>query len=104
MSKSSPDEAQISEAAYFIWLAEGKPEGRDEVHWQMAIEALSVPVKKPGKKAAPKKAATKTATKPASKTAAKTATTKTATKTAAKKTTTARKPRTTKAKAAPKAE
>jgi hypothetical protein len=95
MSKTSPDEAQISEAAYFIWLAEGKPEGRDEVHWQMAIEALSVPVKKPRKKAAPKKAATKTATKPASKTAAKTA---------AKKTTTARKPRTTKAKAAPKAE
>ncbi|PZX14081.1 DUF2934 domain-containing protein [Celeribacter halophilus] len=99
MTKISPDEAQISEAAYFIWLAEGKPEGRDEVHWQMAVEALSVPVKKPRKKAAPKKAATKTATKPASKTAAKTAT-----KTAAKKTTTARKPRTTKAKAAPKAE
>ncbi|WP_417260934.1 DUF2934 domain-containing protein [Celeribacter sp.] len=94
MTQTTPSDAHISEAAYFIWLEEGMPEGRDEAHWLKAIEVLSLPeaapAKAPRKRAAPK-AATKTAAtkKPAAK------------KPAAKATTAAKKPR---AKAAPKAE
>jgi hypothetical protein len=31
---------QIKETAYFIWLQEGCPHGRDVEHWQRAIEQL----------------------------------------------------------------
>ena len=47
----SEDVAQkIALRAYFIWENEGRPEGREHAHWQMAeAEILSVP---PAKKAA----------------------------------------------------
>lgn len=59
MPKPAFDETKIREAAYAIWLAEGQPEGRDEVHWQQAIDALTAAAspkaaRKP--KAAPKSA------------------------------------------------
>jgi hypothetical protein len=33
-------QAEIAEAAYFIWREQGCPHGRADVHWQMAIEQL----------------------------------------------------------------
>ncbi|MBT0957490.1 DUF2934 domain-containing protein [Alphaproteobacteria bacterium KMM 3653] len=67
-------DSNISEAAYHIWLSEGQPDGRDEAHWQQAIEQLksAKPATKPRKAAAKKpavKAAAKTpaAKKPAAK-------------------------------------
>lgn len=38
-----PDEGQIREIAYFLWIEEGCPEGRAEDHWMMACATLSVP-------------------------------------------------------------
>jgi hypothetical protein len=35
-----PTEAEIRERAYQLWLAEGRPEGRDQEHWQAARLAL----------------------------------------------------------------
>ncbi|WP_321363376.1 DUF2934 domain-containing protein [uncultured Celeribacter sp.] len=103
MTQTTPSDAQISEAAYFMWLEEGMPEGRDEAHWLKAVEVLSLPetapAKAPRKRAAPK-TATKTAAKPATKTAA--AKKPAAKKPAAKTSTAAKKPRAT--KAPPKAE
>ncbi len=32
---------KIAEAAYYIWEAQGKPYGMDEIHWAMACEQLS---------------------------------------------------------------
>ena len=32
----SDQERRIRERAYFIWLAEGRPEGRAAAHWQLA--------------------------------------------------------------------
>lgn len=61
------DDAQIAEAAYFLWLAEGQPEGRADLHWQQAVDALNAPAKarairKPATRKAPAKtAATKAA-------------------------------------------
>lgn len=37
-----PDENSIRERAYRIWQREGCPEGRDHIHWQMAVEELAV--------------------------------------------------------------
>lgn len=84
MSTAQIDENKIAEAAFFLWLNEGQPQGREEAHWHQArvsLEGELTPVKprrasRP--KAAPKAAAAKT-------TAAKTA---------------AAKPKTTRAKAA----
>ena len=38
----------VQELAYYLWLSEGKPDGQDERHWQMASklaaeEAANVP-------------------------------------------------------------
>ena len=35
-----PDEDRIRDRAYQIWQQEGCPEGRDHIHWQMAVEQL----------------------------------------------------------------
>ncbi len=43
------DEEKIRAKAHEIWLAEGKPEGKEKEHWEMAIAALA-------KAAKPKKA------------------------------------------------
>ncbi|RYH07380.1 DUF2934 domain-containing protein [Tropicimonas sp. IMCC6043] len=40
MTQSAIDKTHIREAAYFFWLDEGKPHGRDEEHWQKAVVAL----------------------------------------------------------------
>ena len=60
---------QVREAAYYLWLDDGQPEGCDEEHWLKAVDALNQP--KP--KTKPKR---KAAAKPAAKTAPKAKTTK----------------------------
>lgn len=68
MPKATIDDARIAEAAFYLWLEEGKPEGRDKDHWQAAKATLEAEVARPRKRAAakpraakPKTAATKTA-------------------------------------------
>ena len=67
MPATHSDDTKIAEAAYFLWLDEGQPEGRDRDHWLQAAATLTpaAPVKapraKPAKKAATPKAAAKTA-------------------------------------------
>ena len=34
------DEQTIQTRAYWIWIEEGQPEGRDVEHWQRALEEL----------------------------------------------------------------
>jgi len=55
MPQTQATEAQIAEAAFYIWEAEGYPEGQSQSHWFKAIEVLKKAT--PKKKAAPKKAA-----------------------------------------------
>ena len=35
-------EQRVREAAYFLWQAEGCPEGRAEMHWSMAEIAITL--------------------------------------------------------------
>ena len=35
-----PDERRVRERAYGIWIAEGRPHGRDLAHWQRAHQEL----------------------------------------------------------------
>lgn len=63
MPAPQTSEARIAEAAYFLWLDEGKPHGQDQDHWQRASAALT-----PAK---PKKPRVKTAAKTVAKEAAK---------------------------------
>jgi hypothetical protein len=37
------DEDRIRERAYDIWIAEGRPHGRDQAHWQRAMQELLGP-------------------------------------------------------------
>jgi Protein of unknown function (DUF2934) len=39
---SDPDEERIRRKAYELWLAEGKPEGRDRDHWELARELVAI--------------------------------------------------------------
>ena len=62
----STDDKRIREFAYQIWESEGKPEGQEDRHWEMArklAEAEALAPKKPpkanGSKAAGKTAETK---------------------------------------------
>ena len=68
MSATELTDAQIAEAAFYIWEQEGKPEGKSQDHWYRAVEALkSQTTAKPRKRrSAPKKAAngTKAPAKP----------------------------------------
>ncbi|MFC2968117.1 DUF2934 domain-containing protein [Acidimangrovimonas pyrenivorans] len=85
------EEETIRTAAYFIWLAEGQPDGRHELHWERARKELSEggrqtarrsgaakstatkrarPSSSAAKKAPAKKAPAKTAAKTAARTAA----------------------------------
>ncbi|MEL6620294.1 MAG: DUF2934 domain-containing protein [Pseudomonadota bacterium] len=81
MKEFTLNESQVREAAYLLWLDEGRPEGRDQEHWLRAVDALTSvqPKRKPARKAASSKPK---AAKPAK---------------AAAKSKTARKPRATKA-------
>lgn len=59
----STDEKRIREFAFQIWESEGKPEGQEARHWEMACklaEAEALAPKKPAK-AAPKTPVSKTA-------------------------------------------
>ena len=40
---NQPHKADCATRAYFIWLAEGCPEGRDQEHWFAAEESLRKP-------------------------------------------------------------
>jgi hypothetical protein len=62
----STDDKRIREFAYQIWESEGKPEGHEARHWEMArklAEAEALSPNKSSKAAGGKTAATKTATK-----------------------------------------
>jgi hypothetical protein len=42
MADHDPDQDnRIRERAYFLWLAEGRPEGRAGEHWRRAAEAAA---------------------------------------------------------------
>ena len=50
----SDDKERIRQRAYQIWLEEGRPEGREAVHWDMARELVAI---EDAQKATAKKAA-----------------------------------------------
>ncbi|MFT3986738.1 DUF2934 domain-containing protein [Aestuariivirga sp.] len=53
-----PTEEKIREIAYALWLEEGQPDGRAEIHWLKASELVNAEAPPVVKKAgAPKKAA-----------------------------------------------
>ncbi|GAB6387690.1 DUF2934 domain-containing protein [Stutzerimonas marianensis] len=56
------DEQRIREFAYDIWVSEGRPEGQDARHWEMARKLVEAEKAKPDAK--PASRARKTATKP----------------------------------------
>ena len=59
----STDDKRVREFAYQIWESEGKPEGQEERHWEMArklAEAEALAPKKSAKAGAGKAAAGKT--------------------------------------------
>lgn len=43
-----PSEAEIEQAAYFIWVESGRPDGRELEHWLAAKEQLSRRSVRPG--------------------------------------------------------
>lgn len=60
----STDDKRIREFAYQIWESEGKPEGQEVRHWEMArklAEAEALAPKKPAKAPASKSTVSKTA-------------------------------------------
>lgn len=64
------DEQRIRELAYQIWESEGRPEGEEARHWQMAVKLLGSEQKgelqpTPEKKPAPRKPRSKAASAPA---------------------------------------
>jgi len=54
VTKSGINEAKIREAAYFIWLSEGQPDGRDAEHWTRAVKVLEAAEPQPKKTRAAK--------------------------------------------------
>ncbi len=52
---AEPDDDRVREIAHEIWVAEGRPHGRDEAHWHMAMEKARAEIAKAPAK--PKKAA-----------------------------------------------
>lgn len=81
----SADEKRIHDLAYQIWETEGKPEGQEHRHWEMARKLAEAEAMAPDKKEVRKTAKPKlpkvdgagdakpAASKPAAKTAAKSA-------------------------------
>lgn len=59
----STDDKRVREFAYQIWESEGKPEGQDARHWEMACKLAEAEALAPKK--LPKAAGSKTVTKPA---------------------------------------
>ena len=65
----STNEKRIREFAYQIWESEGKPEGQETRHWDMAHKLAQAEALAPAKPQA-SKAPAKAAAKPAAKVAA----------------------------------
>jgi Protein of unknown function (DUF2934) len=40
MPEEKPLEQRIRERAYFFWIEEGEPEGRDKLHWEAAQKVV----------------------------------------------------------------
>ena len=95
MTNTITDDAQIAEAAFYIWLEEGQPEGRAQEHWHQAVAALTATAKPAKRKTTRTKVAAKPAAKPATR--AKTKPKAAAAAKAPAKAKTAAKPRKTKA-------
>ncbi|ERO60209.1 DUF2934 domain-containing protein [Pseudomonas piscis] len=73
----STDDKRIREFAYQIWESEGKPQGQEQRHWEMACklaEAEALAPAKPPKATQAKPAAAKPGSKAALKPKAKSAT------------------------------
>ncbi|KPA91289.1 DUF2934 domain-containing protein [Pseudomonas sp. RHF3.3-3] len=90
----STDEKRIREFAYQIWESEGRPDGQEARHWEMArklAEAEALAPSRPATAAKAKPKAATTAAKPAAKSTAKPVATK-ATEPAVKKPRAPRKP------------
>lgn len=68
------DDAAVRDAAYFLWLEAGQPEGRDQELWFRAESALTAPIAKPKAKRKPAAKAAAPKAKAAPKAAAKTKT------------------------------
>lgn len=60
----SSDEKCIREFAYQIWESEGRPDGQEERHWEMAHKLAQAQALAPAK-AGPRVTKAKTAAKPA---------------------------------------
>lgn len=56
-------EETIRSLAHDFWEAEGRPEGRAELHWQRALETLNAPLAGEATAPKPKKKPTKAAKK-----------------------------------------
>ena len=41
MNDNNCREERVRQQAYFIWLSEGRPEGRDKEHWDEAERTVS---------------------------------------------------------------
>lgn len=65
------DDAQIADAAYHLWLAEGRPAGQDMDHWLRARANLKAAIAAPKKRRATAKPKTDVVTPKAKKAAAK---------------------------------
>jgi hypothetical protein len=52
-----PNDEQIRVRAYEIWVAEGRPHGRDNDHWWLARSQLEIELTPKAKKASPVKTA-----------------------------------------------
>ncbi|WP_417210911.1 DUF2934 domain-containing protein [Antarctobacter sp.] len=65
MSTPQPDTAKIAEAAFYLWLDEGRPQGQDRDHWFRATQALTAAAKPARKPRAKTAAKPKAAAKPA---------------------------------------
>lgn len=59
MTQQTQTDDHIRDAAYFLWLKDGQPEGRDQEHWLAAQAELTQVAEAPKPKAPRKKAAAK---------------------------------------------
>jgi ATPase subunit of ABC transporter with duplicated ATPase domains len=70
MTKQIVTDEQIAEAAFYLWLDEGRPAGRAYDHWVKARTTLEAAQTKPKKRAAAKPKAKTAATPKAAEAAA----------------------------------
>lgn len=58
-----PDENEIRELAYYLWVSEGKPSGQSDRHWQIAT-TMAVEQKNPAPKTSTDPSEAKETTEP----------------------------------------